>query len=84
MKIAIIFALCILLSLAIASASNISWEPAVVVSVSGNEVEIETADGNRFIFFADGLKSGDEIYVEFDTNRTKDRKDDRIIAAKMR
>lgn len=86
MKIAIIFGLCILLSLTIVSASNVSWEPATIVDVVGSRVTIETADGNLFVFEAEGFndKIGSEINVEFDTRGTNDRTDDRIIATKMR
>ena len=84
MRIVIIFILSILFSLATVGACKVNWETAVVVSVIGDEVEIETTDGNRFIFIGESFKPGDKVAVEFDGRGTTDRTDDRIIAVERR
>ena len=85
MKVIIIFVLSILFSLATVGACQINWESAVVTSVLGDEVEVETTDGNLFRFQSgDEFKPGDKIAVEFDGRGTANRTDDRIIAIERR
>ena len=60
--------------------STIRQEVVTIVSVTGYEIECETADGNIFAFNGRGYKIGREYLAEFETCGTTDRTDDIILS----